>query len=154
MVQPTYAATCQIPNSQLPSHSCQRTKIKAQPVAQGGIEANIGAKKIETMKQSPVTIAVRPVRPPSKIPAPLSMNAVTGDDPRRAPTEIAAASIQYATVERGKSPLLVSTTPQNRAMEYIVAVASIMSTYRNVKRASAKCEASSPMSQSSWFSVR
>ena len=43
------------------------------PVAHGGMDAKIGAKNIETTKQSPVVIAVRPVLPPSAIPAPDSM---------------------------------------------------------------------------------
>jgi hypothetical protein len=41
-----------------------------QPVAQGGIEAKIGAKKMDMKKQRPVVIAVRPVASPSEIPAP------------------------------------------------------------------------------------
>jgi len=45
------------------------TKMSAPPVAQGGMEANMGAKKREMKKQIPVVIAVRPVRPPSWIPA-------------------------------------------------------------------------------------
>jgi hypothetical protein len=97
-------------------------------VAHGGIDAKMGAKKMDTMKHRPVTMAVKPVRPPSKMPAPLSINAVTGDEPSSAPTEMKVASVQYARVERGKSPLWASTTPQKRAMEYRVAVASMMST--------------------------
>lgn len=99
-----------------------------QPVAHGGMDAKIGAKKTAMIKHSPVTMAVKPVRPPSAIPAPLSINAVTGEEPNNAATEINAASVQYAMVDRGKSPSLGSTTPQNRTIEYKVAVASIMST--------------------------
>ena len=51
--------------------------ISVHPVAHGGTEANIGAKKIDKIKQSPVVTAVKPVLPPSVIPAPDSMNAVT-----------------------------------------------------------------------------
>lgn len=64
------------------------------PVAQGGIEAKIGAKKIEIRKQQPVVIAVRPVLPPSVIPAPDSINAVTGEQPSRLPIEMVIASVQ------------------------------------------------------------
>ncbi len=64
------------------------------PVAQGGMEAKMGAKKTATTKHSPVTMAVKPVRPPSAIPAPLSMNAVTGEEPNSAATDIKAASVQ------------------------------------------------------------
>jgi len=42
--------------------------MRAPPVAQGGMEAKIGAKKREMKKHTPVVIAVRPVRPPSWIP--------------------------------------------------------------------------------------
>lgn len=70
------------------------TMINVQPVAQGGIEAKIGAKKIEMKKQVPVTIAVMPVLPPSEIPAPDSMKAVTGESPKREPTEILNAVVR------------------------------------------------------------
>ncbi|KAI6770787.1 hypothetical protein HG531_009642 [Fusarium graminearum] len=39
-------------------------------------------------------MAVNPVLPPSAIPAPLSMKAVTGELPNKAPTEMKAASVQ------------------------------------------------------------
>ena len=51
--------------------------IRVQPVAHGGIDAKIGAKNIDKRKHNPVTTAVSPVLPPSAIPAPDSMNAVT-----------------------------------------------------------------------------
>jgi hypothetical protein len=108
-----------------------------QPVAHGGIEAKIGAKKMQIRKQTPVVIAVRPVLPPSAIPAPDSMKAVTGDVPKSAPIEMHTESVQYAAVERGKSPDFWSTTPEKRAILYKVAVQSIMSTYRKVKSARA-----------------
>jgi hypothetical protein len=41
------------------------TIVRAPPVAHGGIEANIGEKKIEIKKASPMKTAVRPVFPPS-----------------------------------------------------------------------------------------
>lgn len=107
-------------------------------MAQGGMEANMGAKKTETRKHSPVTIAVSPVLPPSAMPAPLSMKAVTGEQPSSDPIEIHAASVQYATVDRGKSPSPLRVLLQKRAMEYNVAVQSIISTYRNVNSARAK----------------
>jgi len=83
---------------------------------------------MEARKQRPVTIAVNPERPPSAMPAPLSIKAVTGEQPRREANEMQDASAQYASVERGKSPSRGLTTPQNRTMEYKVAVASMMST--------------------------
>ncbi len=67
------------------------TIIRVQPVAHGGIEAKIGAKKIEMKKQIPVTIAVMPVLPPSEIPAPDSIKAVTGESPKSEPIEMPKA---------------------------------------------------------------
>jgi hypothetical protein len=72
----------------------QPTRIKVQPVAQGGILAKIGEKKIEKRKQRPVVMAVRPVRPPSAIPAPDSMKAVAGEQPKRELMLITMASVQ------------------------------------------------------------
>ena len=60
---------------------------------------------MEMMKQVPAVIAVRPVLPPSAMPAPDSMNAVTGEVPNNDPMTMLIASVQYATVERGKSPV-------------------------------------------------
>jgi hypothetical protein len=49
---------------------------------------------MEIRKHMPVVMAVKPVFPPSAIPAPDSMKAVTGDTPKRAPMEILIASVQ------------------------------------------------------------
>lgn len=74
--------------------SVRVTKINVQPVAQGGILAKMGAKKMDNRKQVPVVIAVKPVLPPSAIPAPDSMKAVIGDVPKREPIEMLMASVQ------------------------------------------------------------
>jgi hypothetical protein len=58
------------------------------------MDAKMGAKNMEMKKQTPHVMAVKPVLPPSAIPAPLSMKAVTGLHPNRAPTEIQKASVQ------------------------------------------------------------
>ena len=71
------------------------TMTRVHPVAQGGMEAKMGAKKTAMKKQMPVTQDVRPVLPPSEIPAPLSTNAVTGETPKRAPMETQMASTIY-----------------------------------------------------------
>jgi len=63
-------------------------------VAQGGTEARIGAKKRLIRKQKPEEMAVSPVRPPSAMPAPLSMKQVTGEHPNSEPIEMQAASVQ------------------------------------------------------------
>jgi hypothetical protein len=45
------------------------------PVAHGGMDAKIGAKNMEMRKQRPQVMAVKPVLPPSAIPAPDSITA-------------------------------------------------------------------------------
>jgi hypothetical protein len=81
------------------------------------MEASIGAKNREIRKQMPVETAVRPVRPPSEMPALLSMKAVTGDNPSSEPMEMQKASTQNAIVDRGKSALSLRALLQNRAIE-------------------------------------
>lgn len=120
------------------------TRTRVGPVAQGGTDARIGAKNKDRRKQKPTVIAVRPVRPPSAIPAPLSIKAVTGEQPKRELTEMNTASVQYAIVDRGKSPSS-STTPQNLAIEYRVAVQSMISTYKKVTSASTNCVPLAPL---------
>lgn len=51
-------------------------------VAHGGMDAKIGVKKMEMKNAIPVKMDVRPVLPPSEIPAPLSIYVVTGGDPK------------------------------------------------------------------------
>lgn len=102
--------------------------MRAGPVAHGGTEEKIGPNIIAKRKKRPVVMAVSPVQPPAAIPAPLSIKAVTGEQPKRALMDILIASQQYAIVDRGKSPSVFSTTPQKRTIEHIVAVASIIST--------------------------
>lgn len=89
----------------------------------------MGAKNNETKNNRPVVMAVKPVRPPSAIPAPDSTNVVTGELPNKDAIEMQTASVQKATVERGKEPSVGSTTPAKRAIEYRVPVASRISTY-------------------------
>jgi hypothetical protein len=67
--------------------------------------------------------------------------------------DIQKASVQYARVDRGKSPVSGSTTPENRAMLYSVAVQSMISTYKKVRSAMAKCPGLSEIFQSSTLSV-
>ena len=47
--------------------------MSVHPVAHGGMDANIGAKNMEMMKQIPQAMAVKPVLPPSAMPAPDSI---------------------------------------------------------------------------------
>ena len=88
--------------------------MSVQPVAHGGMEAKIGAKKMEMKKQRPVVIAVRPVLPPSDMPAPDSMKAVTGERPKREPIEMPSASgvsgeeLREGEIYRRRGRLLLS----------------------------------------------
>ena len=102
--------------------------MSTQPVAHGGIEAKMGAKKTEMKKQIPATQAASPVFAPSEIPAPDSTNAVTGVQPSSEPIEMQRASTMYATVEPSKSPVTSSVSPAKRAMPYSVPVQSRIST--------------------------
>ena len=70
------------------------TMMSVQPVAQGGMEAKMGAKKMAMKKQRPVVMAVRPVAPPSEMPAPDSTKAVTGGQPKSEPMVTPKASIR------------------------------------------------------------
>src|SRR4051794_25003555 len=98
--------------------------MRVQPVVDGGVYCKIGPNKRGMKKHMPAVMVVRPVLSPSAIPAPDSMNAVTGDDPINYPIEMEMASVQYARVDRGKEPVLTSTTPAKRAIEYSVPVQS------------------------------
>ena len=73
------------------------TRINTHPVAQGGMDAKMGAKKTATKNAMPVVHDVRPVFPPSEIPAPDSTKAVTGGLPKREPMEIEIASTIWKT---------------------------------------------------------
>jgi hypothetical protein len=95
----------------------QLTITRTGPVAHGGMEAKIGAKKIAMKKHRPVNIEVKPVAPPSEIPAPDSIYAVTGVQPIREPMEIPIASTVYAIALFSKSWVRSSIAPAKRAME-------------------------------------
>jgi hypothetical protein len=55
-----------------------------------------------------------------EIPVALSIKAVTGEVPIKAPILMEKASMQYATVEFSKSNVTGSLRPANLAMEYKV----------------------------------
>jgi len=110
------------------------TIVNAPPVAHGGIDEKMGAKKMETKNMIPVVMAVKPVLPPSAvkmsgfvlkitcktviplIPVADSIYAVTGLEPNRAPRTIQKASTQYAMDEPSKSKVTGSRKPANLAM--------------------------------------
>lgn len=57
------------------------------------------------------------MRPPSVIPAPDSIKAIISKQPKSEPIDIVITLQQYASVERRKSPIPGSTTPEKRAIE-------------------------------------
>lgn len=73
-------------------------------MAHGGMDAKMGAKKSEMKKRNATQSAVRPVRPPSRIPVADSTKVVTGDVPRHEPTTMAVASDMKAGYWPGKLP--------------------------------------------------
>ena len=82
------------------------TIIKAGAVAALGINVANGAKTNATRKSSPVVTAVRPVRPPSPIPAALSTYEVIVLVPISAPNETPKASTSIAFPIFGELPSL------------------------------------------------
>ena len=68
--------------------------ISVHLVAHGGMDAKIGAKKMEMKNEIPVKMAVKPVLPPSEMPAPLSIYAMTSRDPKREPIDIQQQGMQ------------------------------------------------------------
>mmetsp|Transcript_14996 Transcript_14996/g.18377 ORF Transcript_14996/g.18377 Transcript_14996/m.18377 type:complete len:201 (-) Transcript_14996:235-837(-) len=99
------------------------------------MELNIGVNTIDIRNSILVTIDVTPVLPPLCIPAPLSTNVVTGDNPNNEPTIVPIASVLNAVVCPSKSPVLGSIIPANDAILYNVPVVSNKSTYKNVNNA-------------------
>mmetsp|Transcript_3761 Transcript_3761/g.7476 ORF Transcript_3761/g.7476 Transcript_3761/m.7476 type:complete len:211 (-) Transcript_3761:974-1606(-) len=112
----------------------QPTITKAPPVAQGGMEAIIGAKKILSKKKIPQNTAVMPVREPVSTPAALSMYEVTGLRPKKEPAMVAQASAAKARRDRGKSPFS-SAIPMAITKARRVPLVSRKSTYRKVNSA-------------------
>jgi hypothetical protein len=85
------------------------TTMSAPPVAHGGMDAIMGAKKMLRKKEKPQRTAVKPVRAPASIPEPDSMYEVTGVRPKMLPKIVASASTEKANLERGKSPFGLAT---------------------------------------------
>ena len=80
------------------------TAIKAGAVTALVTIDNNGDKKIDKMNKIPVTTAVKPVRPPTAIPAVDSTNDVTVDVPNAAPATVPTASTNNAFSASTNSP--------------------------------------------------
>ena len=77
----------------------------AGAVAADGTKATIGVMNRPMVKRRATTTLVRPVRPPSSMPAALSIYVVTVEVPRRAPNVVPMASVSSILV-RGFSGML------------------------------------------------
>eukprot|EP00419_Tripos_fusus_P068345 CAMPEP_0172900612 /NCGR_PEP_ID=MMETSP1075-20121228/164460_1 /TAXON_ID=2916 /ORGANISM="Ceratium fusus, Strain PA161109" /LENGTH=106 /DNA_ID=CAMNT_0013756831 /DNA_START=341 /DNA_END=658 /DNA_ORIENTATION=+ len=76
-------------------------------MAQCGIAEANGERKNAVNKQyKPKTIAIRPVRPPSAIPAEADILIKTGEHPRNAEIMVPSPQQAYTAVPPGTSPLL------------------------------------------------
>ena len=120
------------------------TAIKAGPVAYAGIAVKMGEKNNEHKKNKPVTMAVIPVRPPSRIPdadsesrqhsslqrtgvhktrGTLPITVVTGEVPINAPAVVARASQVNVAFSPSNEPS-GRRNPANFAILYNVPVVS------------------------------
>ena len=72
------------------------TKISAGAVANPGIAVKIGAKRMATRNNRPVTTEARPVLAPAPTPAELSTKVVVVEVPNTAPAVVAIASARSA----------------------------------------------------------
>jgi creatinine amidohydrolase/Fe(II)-dependent formamide hydrolase-like protein len=84
------------------------TTMRAGAVAAAGTSPATGARNTQANRSTAVTTLVRPVRPPTLIPAALSTYVVVLDVPNKAPTEVAIASANRALSILDLKPLLVS----------------------------------------------
>ena len=80
------------------------TKISATPVTAVGIIRNSGDRKMHTRNSTPLTIAVRPVRPPASTPMVDSMKVEIVVHPVPEPTTVPTASTRKGFSIWGKLP--------------------------------------------------
>ena len=79
-------------------------KTRAGAVAKAGTDCANGANIRQAANSTATVTAVRPVRPPSLIPAPLSIYDVVFDVPANAPTTVAVESASNARSISSTSP--------------------------------------------------
>src|ERR1700761_752477 len=102
--------------------STPTTTNAAAATSVGTIDAS-GETNIAARNSAPVTTFARPVRPPSSMPAPDSMNTVFDDDDVAPPTIAPAPSMINADRNRGNIPRS-SASPASRASPVKVPIAS------------------------------
>jgi hypothetical protein len=94
--------------------------ISVHLVAHGGMDAKIRAKKMEMKNAIPVKMAVRPVLPPSEIPAPPSIYVVTGGDPKNGNQDShddgALDSVHHE--QNGEHPSIEDSNPHGRISSF------------------------------------
>ena len=84
------------------------TKMRATPVTAVGTMRNRGERKMHTRNSAPVTMAVRPVRPPASTPMVDSMKVEMVVQPVPEPTTVPMASTRKGFSMWGKLPSLSS----------------------------------------------
>mmetsp|Transcript_6727 Transcript_6727/g.16396 ORF Transcript_6727/g.16396 Transcript_6727/m.16396 type:complete len:238 (+) Transcript_6727:662-1375(+) len=84
------------------------TTISAGAVAVVGTAANTGTKKTLRLNMAATTRAVRPVRPPSAMPAHVSLWMMVGEVPRSEPKVVASDAARKAGLLPGSVPVCLS----------------------------------------------
>ena len=120
------------------------TMMSTAAVAYGGTAATSGAMNRQGRKHRPVTTAVRPVRPPIRIPAMLSTYAVPGELPKspalsgRHRVDDQARGADSAAGRRASSRLAACATPMNVESESnrsVIITVTIAGSERQLQRA-------------------
>ena len=121
------------------------TMIKAGAVAKAGIVRNNGVRNKATKNKMPVTTLVKPVRPPSVIPAEDSTKVVIVEVPKTAPIVVPTASANRTPLMPGSFPSLSSIFALD-AQPMTVPKVSKISTKRNAKHTTTKFK--------KWFATK
>lgn len=118
------------------------TTTRAGAVAKEGMARKMGERKRDRPKRAAEKRPVRPVRPPSAIPAALSAKVVTVEVPSTAPAAVPTASERRAHFSRGSLPFSSSRSDW-AAMPMMPPRVSKRSTKRKAKTTRAKSGVSS-----------
>mmetsp|Transcript_41803 Transcript_41803/g.91113 ORF Transcript_41803/g.91113 Transcript_41803/m.91113 type:complete len:216 (-) Transcript_41803:715-1362(-) len=107
-------------------------------VAHLGMASMTGAKNGETKKSAAITMAVRPVRPPSAMPAHVSLWMITGEVPQHAPKVVDTDEAKNAAVDPG-SASFSSSSPARKPIPNCTPAVSKIVTSSNDRLATMTC---------------
>lgn len=110
------------------------TRMRIGAVAAVGTRSKSGARKTEAKKRSPTVTAVRPVRPPSRMPAADSTCTMMGLHPAMAATTVPRAELRNAQMEPGTRCPSASTRRAKDARPNMTPETSKMPTKRKARR--------------------